>query len=47
MWVLMLGNIETSFLCPRRIIGPKRNEVTVLEILAATTRIPSQTKMPA
>jgi len=24
----MLGNIQTSFLCQRRIIGPKRNEVT-------------------
>jgi len=28
MWALMLGNIQTSFLCQRRIIGPKRNEVT-------------------
>jgi hypothetical protein len=28
MWVLVLENIQTSFLCHRRIIGPKRNEVT-------------------
>jgi len=28
MWVLVLGNNQTSFRCHRRIIGPKRNEVT-------------------